>query len=144
MAVLSDVGDTKCVRCHGDLRAKELKVPIVSDVRNFTKAHPEFALSKNLSAKDLPLRIRFDEKTQIKDEGQLKLNHEVHLMPDLKTTTGRETLTCISCHRIDDAGRYMQPMTYERDCMRCHALEFDPLLPGKTVIHGRQPTEVHQ
>ena len=144
MAVLSDVRDTKCIRCHGDLLAKELKVPIVSDVHNFTKAHPEFALSKNVSANEIPIRIRFDDKTNLKDEGQLKLNHEIHLMPDLKSTTGRETLTCTSCHRVDDAGRYMQPMTYERDCMRCHSLEFDPLLPGKSVIHGRQPAEVHQ
>ena len=141
---LADVGDNRCVQCHGDLRAKELKVPIVPDVHSFTQAHPEFAISKDLPGKDGPVRIRFNEKANLKDEGLLKLNHEIHLMPDLKTTTGRETLTCISCHRIDEAGRYMQPMTFERDCMRCHSLEFDPMLPGKTVIHGRQPAEVHQ
>jgi hypothetical protein len=144
MVALADVGDGKCVQCHGDLRATEMKVPIIPDVHSFTQAHPEFALSRNLPGKDVPIRIRFDEKTNLKDEGQLKLNHEIHLMPDLKSTTGRETLTCTSCHRMDEAGRYMQSMTFERDCMRCHALEFDPLLPGKTVAHGRQPAEVHQ
>jgi len=144
MVALSDVLDGKCVQCHGDLRAKELKVPIVLGVHNFKKAHPEFALSRSLPGRDIPIRIRFDDKTNLKDEGQLKLNHEIHLMPDLKSTTGRETLTCISCHRVDEAGRYMQPMTYERDCMRCHSLEFDPLLPGKSVIHGRQPAQVQE
>jgi len=144
MMALADVGDGKCVQCHGDLRAKELQVPIVSKVHDFTKTHPEFAVSRNLPGKDIPIRIRFDDKTNLKDEGQLKLNHQIHLMPDLKSTTGRETLTCASCHRVDEAGRYMQSMTYERDCMRCHTLEFDPLLPGKSIIHGRQPTEVHQ
>ena len=144
MVALADVRDSKCVQCHGDLRAKELKVPIVAHVHDFTKTHPEFALSRNVPGKDVLNRIRFDEKPLLKDEGQLKLNHEIHLMPDLKSTIGRETLNCTSCHRIDEAGRYMQPMTFERDCMRCHSLEFDPMLPGKSVIHGRQPAEVHQ
>lgn len=141
---LAAVPDGQCVQCHGALNAKDPLLPVVTAIHSFTRDHPEFAISRTLSDKKTPTRVRFDDKTLLKDDGRLKLNHEVHLAPDLPTSNGRETLSCASCHRTETDGRYMQPIKYERDCMRCHTLEFDPQLPGKSVTHGRQPIEVRR
>lgn len=139
---LADVRDGHCVQCHGDLKVKDATMPVGTTVRSFTDDHPEFALTVPGSS---PVRrVRLSEKSAVKDYGHLKLNHEVHLAPDLPSLTGRETLTCTSCHRLEPDGRYLQPMKFERDCMRCHALEFDPQLPGRSVTHGRQPVEVRK
>ncbi len=141
---LAAVPDGQCVQCHGALEAKNPTIPVVTSVHSFTRDHPEFAISRRLPDQPAPTRVRLDDRTLLKDEGRLKLNHEVHLAPDLPTPAGRETLTCASCHRTDTEGRYMQPIIYERDCMRCHTLEFDSQLPGKTVTHGRQPVDVRR
>jgi hypothetical protein len=144
LVALADVPDKKCIQCHGRLEVKDPRVEVATDVHDFTKSHPEFAISRFDPERRRQLRVRLDDKVDLRDDGQLKLNHELHLAPELKTTTGSETLTCISCHRVDETGRDMQSMTYQRDCMRCHALEFDPLLPGRSVTHGRQPSELRQ
>ncbi len=139
---LADVRDGQCVQCHGDLKVKDATIPVATMLRSFTDDHPEFALTVPGSS---PVRRgRLSEKSAVKDYGHLKLNHEVHLAPDLPSLTGRETLSCTSCHRLEPDGRYIQPMKFERDCMRCHALEFDPQLPGRGVTHGRQPVEVRR
>jgi hypothetical protein len=132
------------VQCHGNLNARKPQIPVVTSVHSFTRDHPEFAISRWFPDRSVPARIRLNDGTLLKDEGRLKLNHEVHLAPDLPTSAGRETLTCTSCHRPDADGRYMQPIKYERDCMRCHTLEFDSQLPGKSVTHGRQPSDVRR
>ena len=71
------------------------------------------------------------------DTAAIKLNHQLHLKPDVMGPDGPEQLSCASCHRVDPQGAYMRPMNYERDCMRCHLLDFDERLPGKTVPHGQ-------
>ncbi len=143
-SILATVPDSQCVGCHGDLKARDPVVPVGMAIHSFTKDHPQFAISRALPDKAVPTRVRLDEKTVLRDDGKLKLNHAVHLEP-LKTEAGEEEkLNCMSCHRTDGEGRYMQPIKYQRDCMRCHAIEFDPLLPGRSVTHGRQPSAVRQ
>lgn len=147
--VLADVPDLKCVQCHGDLKAKDQSVPGIAAVRSFTNDHPEFAISRlHQDRAAPPLRVRLDDKTQLKDDGRLKLNHALHLEldKDYLEAMGFKPLTCTECHRTDIEGRYMQSITFVRDCMRCHVadLEFDLRLPGRSVTHGREPEAVRQ
>lgn len=147
--VLADVPDLKCVQCHGDLKAKDQRVPDIAAVHGFTSDHPEFAISRSRpDGAAVPLRVRLDDKAQLKDDGRLKLNHALHLEfeKDYLETMGIKPLTCTECHRTDDEGRNMQPIAFQRDCMRCHVadLEFDVLLPGRSVTHGREPAAVRQ
>jgi len=146
--VLADVPDTKCVQCHGDLKARDQQVPDIAAVHSFTNDHPEFAVSRSRPDRAVPLRVRLNDKAQLKDDGRLKLNHALHLEleKDYLETMGLKPLTCSECHRIDNEGRNMQPITFQRDCRQCHAadLEFAQLLPGRSVTHGRQPAAVRQ
>lgn len=148
LKALADVPDQKCVQCHGDLKAKDQQVPHLAAVHNFTNDHPEFAVSRAREGQPGTLRVRLNDKSQLKDDGRLKLNHALHLQleKDYLDTMGIKPLTCSECHRADDEGRYMQPISFQRDCVRCHAadLEVGPSFPGKSVSHGRQPEEVRQ
>lgn len=142
--VLADVPDQKCVQCHGELKAKDQSVPGIAAVHGFASDHPEFAISRLRSDREAPpLRVRLDDKAQLKDDGRLKLNHALHLKleKDYLEARGIKPLTCTECHRSDDEGRYMQPISFQRDCAQCHAgdIELAPLLPGRSVTHGRQP-----
>ncbi len=147
--VLADVPDLKCVQCHGDLKAKGQSVPDIAAVHSFTKDHPEFAISQSRPDQSAPpLRVRLNDMAQLKDDGRLKLNHALHLRleNDYLKTMGIESLTCTDCHRNDKEGRYMQPIRFQRDCVQCHAgdIELAPLLPGRSVTHGRQPEILRQ
>ena len=141
---LADVPDPKCVQCHGDLKAKDQSVPGIAVVHSFTNDHPEFAISQSRPDRAAPsLRVRLNDKAQLKDDGRLKLNHALHLKleKDYLETMGIKPLTCTECHRSDDEGRYMQPISFQRDCAQCHAgdIALAPLLSGRSVTHGRQP-----
>lgn len=147
--VLADVPDLKCVKCHGDLKAKDQSVPDIAAVYGFTSDHPEFAISRLLPDRSAsPLRVRLSDTVQLKDDGRLKLNHALHmkLEKDYLETRGIKPLTCTDCHRSDDEGHYMQPISFQRDCAQCHAgdIELAPLLPGRSVTHGRQPEILRQ
>jgi FHA domain len=147
--VLADVPDQKCVKCHGDLKAKDQSVPDIAAVHGFASDHPEFAISR-LPPERAPvsLRVRLNDTAQLKDDGKLKLNHALHmkLEKDYLETRGIKPLTCTECHRSDDEGHYMQPISFQRDCAQCHAgdIELTPLLPGRSVTHGRQPEILRQ
>jgi hypothetical protein len=50
---------------------------------------------------------------------------------------GNVSLGCSDCHRVDGGGAYMLPISYDKDCRRCHALKFDTFIPDREMIHGR-------
>ena len=91
-------------------------------ITTFYTDHPEFR------------QIR--EKTR--DENSLKFNHAVHLQ------TGKipRVLDCRDCHELDGRGEYQRPITYEKHCVECHSLQFDPATaggndkPGINLPHG--------
>lgn len=147
--VLADVPDLKCVQCHGDLKAKDQSVPGILAVSGFTSDHPEFAIARSRQDRAVPLlRVRLNDKAQLEDDGRLKLNHALHLKleKDYLEKMGIKPLTCTECHRSDDEGRYMQSISFQRDCRQCHTgdIELAPLLPGRSVAHGRQPEILRQ
>ena len=143
-AMLALTPDLKCAACHGDLKVKEGEPRFATTVHSFTADHPEFAVSLAMPDQPLPKRVRLNAKEELVDHAQLKLNHKLHVAPDLAGPAGPERLTCTSCHRPDDQGVYMQPISYQRDCLRCHVLDFDDKLGAKTVPHPVKPTEVRQ
>jgi len=73
----------------------------VNSVTSFASNHPEWALLR----------------AERVDESGLKFNHQWHM--DLGADKGGP-LACVDCHEIDDAGRYMKPITFVDHCARCH------------------------
>ena len=140
-AALVALDDSTCLRCHADLKVREPRIPITTAIHSFMADHPEFAIS--VSRVGYPVqRVGLNEGKQVVDSAAIKLNHRLHLKPDLMGPDGPEQLSCASCHQADPQGAYMRPVKYEKDCMRCHLLDFDERLPGKTVPHGQPPEEV--
>ncbi len=147
--VLADVSDRKCVQCHADLKAKGQSVPDIKSVHNFSTDHPEFAVTQRRPSPDTGvIRVRLDDKERLKDDGRLKLNHALHLTLGDKylEAQNRGPLICSDCHHIDDEGRFMRPVSFQRDCFSCHTNEIDlaPILPGQRVTHGRQIDALRQ
>jgi FHA domain-containing protein len=142
-AGLAALVDSACVQCHGDLMVKEPRIPITTKLHSFTADHPEFAISV-LRLEHTVQRAGLDEGKQVVDTAAINLNHHLHLKPDLMGPDGPEQLVCASCHTPDERGAYMRPIKYERDCMRCHRLDFDERLPEKTVPHGQTLEKVDQ
>jgi|CXWL01.1.fsa_nt_gi pSer/pThr/pTyr-binding forkhead associated (FHA) protein len=141
---LTVMRDTQCSQCHGDLNMKDVPQPVFATIHGFSIDHPEFAVSLPQPGKKEPERVRLTEKEKLKDQATLKLNHVVHLNPELQGPDGPEPLQCTSCHRLDEQGAYLKPLSFERDCQRCHQLDFSDKLPGKSVSHRKQPLELHQ
>ena len=142
--VLAATPDQDCVQCHGDLMSKGTSFQIFPTIHSFTTDHPEFAVSVLPPGQMAAQRVRLNDAQQLADQATLKLNHKLHLSPELLGPEGIEPLTCTSCHRAEEQGAYMAPISYEKDCMRCHLLDVDDLLPMKTVTHGIQPAEIHR
>lgn len=97
-----------------------------SVIKNFHDGHPEFRVIRD----------------KVRDENTLKFNHALHLGGgDIPKING-EALSCASCHESDAKGEYQLPITYEKNCAACHALQFDPKTagdgdkPGLVLPHG--------
>lgn len=104
-----------CTSCHASMES--VRDTTIQNVVSW-KSHPDFK--------------------SIKDIGTLKLNHAVHLKPDIEGDKGRETLQCSSCHILDAGGKKMKEISYKDNCARCHTLEFDERLPDVQVPHGKE------
>lgn len=156
---LAASGEHFCTKCHADLEASaKTRPPCVSEIRSFTRGHPEFAVSllphgprdgqqdpqpeRQQNGPPTPVRMRLHDTAQLRDPSPIKLNHAVHLQPDLPSPYGFEQLRCESCHSIDPQGAYTLPITYETHCLRWHPLEFDPRFPKQPVPHA-EPATIH-
>ncbi len=140
--MLAFIPDSDCIQCHADLSSKDPRIPVHSKIHEFNTDHPEFAVSITVSELQPPRRVRLNEKAEVKDSATLLLNHKIHLNSELRGPDGPEPLKCASCHQLDEQGSSMKPITYEKDCLRCHLLDFDDRLPGTTVSHRKQPAEL--
>ncbi len=87
---LTHTRDAACTRCHASLETRAGASKFARDIEGFNTKHPEFA----------PLRAGFA------DPGTIKLNHSVHLKPDLRGPDGKLVkLECGDCHRPPTAVR---------------------------------------
>jgi hypothetical protein len=105
-ARLSEVRDEACTQCHANLKTSAGRPSVAASITSFASAHPQFA------ALSRP------------DPGTVKLNHQVHLGPNLRGPNGPVQLQCADCHQRD--GPRMLPVNFERHCAGCHPLQFDP------------------
>lgn len=136
--VLADIDDKFCTQCHSDLMLKSYapSSKYETEILGFNSGHPEFAVVVRMSGQDGSVaRVRLNDEDNLTDNTPLELNHKVHLQPNLRGPDGPENLSCESCHRVDPKGEYTSPINYERNCARCHTLEFDPRFGGKVVPH---------
>lgn len=140
---LTSMGDQFCTDCHANLQTDTGKPPqFVTHIRALTEGHPEFAVTLRRPKGEPPQRVRLGEKT-LSDPTALQLNHALHLTPERMTRQGFKALTCNNCHKADQQGAYMEPITYTEHCSQCHPLEFDNRFPGQAVPHGKQPEAIH-
>ena len=123
-----------CTDCHGVLSTL-LPNTTVADIESLGE-HPEFRVSID------GRRVSLSEKKELKDLSKIKLNHKIHLEPDLAGADGLVTLSCSDCHRLTDDMIRFKAISFSRDCKSCHPLEFDPRLPGEEVPHG-EPDAVY-
>lgn len=127
-----------CESCHRDLNkfmAPYDVQPVLRAVENFEN-HPQFAVVISAPDDSQIVRASVDDKVHLRDPGHLKLNHRVHLQPDLRTKTGRKTLECHDCHKLSSDFRTIERIEFKKHCSECHGLEFDDRLPGVEVPHG--------
>jgi hypothetical protein len=119
---LARTDDRFCVECHGDLQTRHGDPKVAKSVDAFPSGHPEFAALR------------------APDPGRVKFNHAAHLKDGLRGPDGPEKLACGTCHtpeisrttanpkRPASTG-LMAPVTYRRQCARCHPLFFDERIP---------------
>ncbi len=88
---------------------------------SFWSGHPEFQLKR--------------ENARDPDGNILRFNHQRHFGADIPPLNGQK-LTCISCHKPDEEGRYQTRITFAANCQACHSLQFDPNNPELTLPHG--------
>ncbi|MEC7641837.1 MAG: FHA domain-containing protein [Nitrospinota bacterium] len=102
-------GSQICLKCHQLIKSFNPET-IYPAIHGFNPSHPEFASVRQKRV----------------DRAQLKLNHNYHLtsveMEDPVTNTKR-TMRCDDCHVMDSAGKYMEPVTFEKFCVSCHKLK---------------------
>lgn len=128
-----------CSDCHGQL-TELLPESKTNNISSFSE-HPEFRVTlpavENDPEAQYPLRLALSKKDKLKDRTQIKLNHKVHLVPDLAGADGLVTMQCMDCHQFTDDRKVIKPIGFEEHCASCHPLEYDERLPGEAVPHGK-------
>jgi len=150
---LSATTNASCTQCHTHLVTKDGHAHYSSTISNFDGNHPEFsALAPGRS-----------------DPAQVKLNHFLHLQPNLLASDGRRVqMSCDDCHRpapdsrpwpysaealptstpsgttppYGRRGAYMVPIRFATHCAGCHTLQFDTRFGNQQVPHDK-PEVVH-
>ena len=149
---LSATSDAGCIQCHSRLRTRDGQPHYAGSINGFDRSHPEFS----------PLG-----KGKI-DPGQIKLNHYLHLQPNLVGPANqRVQMTCDDCHRAASGDSvwpyaapgqnvtveqvpsrfiglsgYMAAVRFAKHCAACHTLQFDRRFGNEQVPHDR-PGVIH-
>ncbi len=127
-----------CAGCHG--RLKEVFPDTKSSEISSFDMHPQFRVTllahPGVAGAEFGSRVSLDDRANLKDPSQIKLNHQVHLKAGLAGPDGPVDLGCNSCHQFAANRQDISPINFEKHCASCHPLEFDPRLPGKSVPHG--------
>jgi hypothetical protein len=135
--ILANATGRDCLRCHMDLKVKNPTADIATSITDFSISHPEFAITVQEGGE--MVRIRLNDTLRLKDASMIKLNHRLHLDPELPGLASGP-LQCVNCHQqAERQTALVPPVKYESACMQCHALDFDSKYPEKAVAHGKQP-----
>jgi predicted CXXCH cytochrome family protein len=123
-----------CVDCHGKLNqiSPEANKPNITSF----ETHPEFFVSLQTRDPANPFKkVRLDEKPALVDGTPIKLNHALHLKPDLIGKKTNQPLQCINCHQLSPDLKTIQPIKFDKHCRECHPLGFDDQVQAE-VPHG--------
>jgi hypothetical protein len=149
---IPEVKSDYCTSCHGS--AELMAASREMGTKTNPHAFPSFASNADLKIQprerpkdgytDLITAFHLDHpefrqiREKVRDENSLKFNHAVHL----RTGKIPRELNCADCHERDARGEYQRPITYEKHCVECHTLQFDPNTsaekdkPGIYLPHG--------
>ncbi|MCO6430004.1 MAG: FHA domain-containing protein [Deltaproteobacteria bacterium] len=123
-----------CVTCHADI--KQIHPDSGSPNVPSFKSHPEFSVAiQPVIPGGVFTKVRLDDAANLKDNSNVKLNHEIHLKT-LRGKDGPVRLDCRDCHNASEDLRTIEKVNFEKHCESCHTLEFDDRLPAKEVPHG--------
>ena len=149
---MADVSSSYCTSCHGSAELMASARELAGDTD--PHAFPSFLANSDLKIQsrerpeegytDVITAFHLDHpefrllRDKVKDVNTLKFNHAVHL----KTGDIPRQLSCTECHEQDGEGEYQKPITYQKHCVECHSLQFDPDTlaqgdkPGISLPHG--------
>jgi hypothetical protein len=150
---MPEVDSSYCTSCHGSAelmaasREKEMKTDPHAFPSSLTNAdlkiQPRKRPDKGYTEVITAFHIDHPEFQLVRDKTEdgntLKFNHAVHLGVNFsrhEDNSKQRTLTCTDCHERDGRGEYQRPITYEKQCAECHALQFDKTTPGLHLPHG--------
>lgn len=129
-----------CITCHREHEGEEKLIPASNSL--CTNCHA--SLSDNKTNTKLENVRSFADHPQVHgkiDRGSIRLNHKIHIAANLRGPDGDVQLQCSDCHHLGEDKKLFKPVTYARDCARCHPLSFDENLPTKVAPHG-EPQDV--
>jgi len=143
---LAATSDNSCSQCHSNLQVRTGKPQYAASIHSFETDHPEFGLLVRSNT----------------DQGQIRLNHYLHLQPNLIGPQNRRVqMTCDDCHRTLETSQSwpysgeakvsstsltisapepttpsgMAPIRFAKHCAGCHTLEFDHRFGDEQVPH---------
>lgn len=145
---MPEVNSSYCTSCHGsaELMSASSKMGATMDPHAFSsftskadlkiqsRERPAKGYTNVITAFDIDHPEFRQIRDGVRDENSLKFNHELHL----RTGKIPRVLNCTDCHERDARGEYQRPITYEKHCVECHTLQFDPATPagkGKPGIY---------
>jgi len=127
--------DQLCSDCHQKLDVTHDHTEI-RNVSNFNKRHPGFSITlmptsggihqpEDLDKRQFEVhRVPLDSP-ELQEASGLQFSHAVHMDPEgIVGPNEQEVLACNDCHQPERGGKLMRPINMERDCQRCHQLEF--------------------
>lgn len=131
----------ECAACHVNIKNAAPRA-LSDNVTDFSVDHPEFRLSF-IDASSTPslmhrVRLSTPRAPEMVERSNLKFDHALHMNPSgIRDPANRYTvLKCSTCHKPDEGGRVMRPISMERDCQQCHSLAFEPKVTQRQVPHG--------
>lgn len=132
--------NSMCVKCHGDIKAINPKTAL-PDIHDFDRDHPGFKLTfrTGSAASDIE-RIAQTDTSRLIEKSGLKFPHSQHF-GDVQGPNGIwdiRKLSCASCHHAEGKEMRFKPVSFQQDCIACHAnqLEVGPAAATLHLPHG--------
>ena len=138
--IMREVKSASCTSCHGSVELMAASQKISAKINPHAFPAPASNYEEKVQSRQRPAKgyteviTAFDTdhpefrlvRDGVRDENSLKFNHAVHL----RTGKIPRVLNCSDCHARDGTGEYQRPITYEKNCVECHTLQFDPNTPA--------------
>lgn len=139
---LAQIENARCAGCHRDLHAIYADTQL-GDASDFQTQHPQFRLSL-VETPGSGLTELTEWSPRMEEHPGIEFNHYLHVGQLESESDGEhENLRCDACHVLEQGGRSMQPIDFEKHCQDCHSLAFDPRLEDDEAYHG-DPVEMRE